>query len=656
VALRQRQRDLLVMQRLAALALALCATSAAAATHPLDPLSTDEIAAAVRILRAANLADDATLYPRLALDVPAKSAVLRWRPGDPVARSAFAVLLRQGRLFEARIDLTAGRLDWSHEIAGVQPGLLPSEDWSSVVRIVYASSEWQRAVRARGVQDLRSVVCVPLPIGDVAADELVAARLVKVICFDGAGVRNYWARPLEGLVAIVDLHAHQLRRVIDTGVVPVPRAPADLPVSAEVGAAKSTERAGGGSAAPSFEVEDHIVRWRHWSFHYRLDPRVGLTLSTVTYRDGGRERPVIYEASLSELFVPYMDPDESWYFRSFLDAGEHGIGQLAVSLEPGRDCPAGAATVDAVFADDWGEPYVRPRAACVFEREAGDVAWRHTETASDPLETATQPRTELVLRQISAVGNYDYVFDWAFRPDGSIEVVVGATGIPQVKAVREPSAAGAAPEYGRFVAGHTVAVNHDHFFCFRLDMDVDGPRNTFLIDRLMTKRLVGHRHRTSLWRVQPEVARMEADGRLRMDMDAPALWRVVSADRPGPLGYPPSYELVPGHNAAPLVDADDATRRRAGFTAYQLWVTPYADDERYAAGAYPNQGAGGAGLPAWTTRNRSINSTDIVLWYTFGFHHVVRAEDWPVVPTKRHGFELRPFDFFRRNPTLDPDP
>ena len=69
---------------------------------------------------------------------------------------------------------------------------------------------------------------------------------------------------------------------------------------------------------------------------------------------------------------------------------------------------------------------------------------------------------------------------------------------------------------------------------------------------------------------------------------------------------------------------------------------------------YPNQSKGGDGLPAWTQANRPIKNTDIVLWYTIGLHHMVRAEDWPVLPTVWHEFELRPFDFFERNPAFGP--
>ncbi len=153
--------------------------------------------------------------------------------------------------------------------------------------------------------------------------------------------------------------------------------------------------------------------------------------------------------------------------------------------------------------------------------------------------------------------------------------------------------------------------------------------------------------------IKGEVAATEQDAMLRISLVKPALWRVINPSVLGPLGYPVSYQLKPGANAVSLLTPDDPPQQRAGFTNHHLWVTPYDRRERFAAGDFPNQSRGGDGLPAWTKANRPIENTDIVLWYTVGFHHVVRAEDWPVLSTGRHEFQLRPFDFFQRNPALD---
>ena len=82
---------------------------------------------------------------------------------------------------------------------------------------------------------------------------------------------------------------------------------------------------------------------------------------------------------------------------------------------------------------------------------------------------------------------------------------------------------------------------------------------------------------------------------------------------------------------------------------------PYHPQERYAAGDYPNQGQGG-----WPTRlgaaNRSVVNTNVVTWYTFGSNHVVRPEDWPVMPVDMLGFYLKPVGFFDGSPALDVPP
>jgi primary-amine oxidase len=356
-----------------------------------------------------------------------------------------------------------------------------------------------------------------------------------------------------------------------------------------------------------------------------------------------------------------MDPSFAWYQRNFLDAGEFNAGGLSKPLLVGLDCPEHAVYIDGLVSGDQGRPRTVGNVLCLFEREAGDLAWRHFNE-----EPESRRRRDLVVRSAAVLGNYDYVFDWTFQQDGSIRVVVGATGITEVKTTpvatagerRSASAdsgvtAEAADAYGRFVDKHIVAVNHDHYFNFRLDMDVDGPANTFVADRLVTKALPADHPRRSVWVRQATTARTESEGMLHVEMEKPALWRVVSTTRENHVGYPTSYQLVPGMSVATLLSRDDYPRRRAGFIDHSLWVTPYRPEEKYAAGDYPTLSTPGQGLPTWTQANRRIEQTDLVLWHTIGMHHVVRAEDWPVMPVAWHSFELRPFDFFDRNPALD---
>jgi primary-amine oxidase len=395
------------------------------------------------------------------------------------------------------------------------------------------------------------------------------------------------------------------------------------------------------------------VTWDRWRFHARVEPRRGAVVSQVRYLDGQRWRSVLYQGFLSEIFVPYMDPAEDWYHRTFFDGGElgHGLGLPRRELESRTDCPDNSAWFDMNMATERGLPERRPHVACLFERTGGEVAWRHRE--GDLVES--RPRRDLVLRWIATLGNYDYVFDWIFQTDGSILGVAGATGIAEVKAVKSRSAAqdaeGKDGAYGRFVAENIVAPNHDHFFSYRLDLDVDGPSNSLVIDRLREKRLPEEHPRKSLWVVESRTARVEHEAQL--DRHEPALWRFVNTSAKGPMGYPTSYQIKPGHSDDSMLAKDDWPQRRAGFTEHALWVTPYRGEELDAAGDYPTQSRGGDGLPAWTAANRPIENTDVVAWYTFGMHHVVRAEDWPVMPTVWHEFEIRPFDFFERNPELD---
>jgi primary-amine oxidase len=261
----------------------------------------------------------------------------------------------------------------------------------------------------------------------------------------------------------------------------------------------------------------------------------------------------------------------------------------------------------------------------------------------------------MVLRTIESVGNYDYLIDWVLSEAGIIRIDVGATGIDAVKGVlaRSLAESSAAQDTatGMLVAPNLTAVNHDHFLSFRLDADIDGAANTLVRQRLVPKRLAGDGGRRSLWTL--DEMPVAEEGPLPAEHGDPEVWRIVNPNLTNAVGQHPGYELRPGHSAISLLAPDDFAQRRAGFSAAPLWVTAYDPKELYAAGLYPNQSRGGDGLPAYAARHRPVENADIVLWYTMGFHHLPRPEDWPVLPTMWHSISLVPYGFFDRNPTVD---
>jgi len=257
---------------------------------------------------------------------------------------------------------------------------------------------------------------------------------------------------------------------------------------------------------------------------------------------------------------------------------------------------------------------------------------------------------ELVVRMISQVGNYDYVIDWIFNQAGAFKVEVGLTGIDIPKGalsstLSEPTAA-ADTAFGTLVAPRIVAPHHSRHFNFRLDVDVDGRDNSFVLGRLKT---IGAKDspRKSVWVVDEEVLAREKDARL----DEPEVWKVVNPSRKNARGDPTGYVLESHGHANPLLRKADF--RRAGFIEHALWVTAFDPEERYAAGDTPNQNPGEPGLPQFVSDNASIVNRDIVLWHTLTFHHVTAAEDYPVLPREHASFQLKPHNFFDRNPALD---
>ena len=645
-----------LMASATALAFAIAVPALAAPTNPLDALTADEINRTVEILNAAKQVNADTRFPTITLLENPKAEVLRWSPGQPFERRARADYLNGNRLFEAAVNLTTGKVDSVTEVKDRQSSIL-FEEFLGASEVVKKDPRWRAAMARRGITSFDNIICAPLTVGPVIDEKYRGLRLLKVPCFDKTGaVNNVYGRPIEGLLAIVDVRKGAVVDVVDEGVVPIPTAIPSEAYDAATSTRKPTKPVQIVSPqGPNYTIDGSVISWDKWNFHLRVDKRLGPVMSRITYRDGNQKRQVAYQLSTAEMFVPYMDPSQTWAYRAYMDIGEYGFGALSSPLKPGSDCPVNATFVDAVVSDDHGKPLTLKNVVCVFERDTGDPLWRHYEFFTDSHES--RPNVELVVRMAPEVGNYDYLLDYAFNRNGEIDVRVGAYGIIATKGVatrnmHDPIAA-ADTQYGTLVAPNLVGVNHDHFMSFRVDLDVDGQDNRLVEDKFVKRTLSGNPLRRSLWQIERSVVGTE--GAIET-MHEPAWFRVESSSRENSLGNPTSYQLMPGHSDLSLLDPEEPQQQRASFSGSALWVTRYKPDENFAAGTYPNQNRMVEGLPKFVADHESVANTDLVLWYTVGFHHQTRSEDYPVMPAMWHSFTLRPFNFFDRNPGLDVPP
>ena len=385
------------------------------------------------------------------------------------------------------------------------------------------------------------------------------------------------------------------------------------------------------------------MRWQKWRLRVGFNAREGLVLHAIGYEDGGRLRPVLHRAALSEMVVPYGHPGGGHFRKNAFDVGEYGIGVLANSLTLGCDCLGAIRYFDAWLADSKGEPYCIPSAVCLHEEDFG-ILWKHTDLFTGEVDVRRARR--LVVSSISTVGNYEYGSFWYFHQDGSIHFEIKATGIVNTAGL-EP---GEQPLYGTIVSPGVYAHYHQHIFNMRLDVAVDGERNRVVEVDTVALPVGPDNPHGNAFTIRENVLANELAAQRTVDFNAARFWKIESADARNKLGQPTAYKLLPLSPVPAFASPQSSVARRAAFMTRQLWVTAYHPDEIHAAGRYPNQSSGGDGLPAWTAADRPLVDTDIVVWHSFGLHHIPRPEDFPVQPVITAGFALHPVGVLHREP------
>ena len=624
--------------------------------HPLDPLSAEEIERAVAIVKAHSELGDTPLFETIVMREPAKEQVLNYNLGSHVPREAFLVALNptNGEVHELLVSLDSNELLESEHIVGVQPAFIFGDHETNFLQFenkIKHDPRFVEALEKRGITNPDLVMIDPWPISNFGTKSEEGKRLaVGRSWVRRETTDNGYARPIEGLSVIIDLNKNEIFEIQDFGVVPIP--PDDGNYAAryqdsfreDLKPIEITQPEG-----PSFTVTGNEVKWQKWQLRVGYTPREGLVIHNVTYEDHGKIRSILYRGALSEMVVPYGDPTNDHYKKQVFDSGEVGIGKCANSLELGCDCLGEIYYFDVSLYDITGKAGVQKNVICMHEEDFG-VLWKHTDSRIG--ETEVRRSRRLVISFFTTVGNYEYGFFWYFYQDGSIDYQVKLTGVVNSSAV-PPNVK---PKNGTLVAPQVVAHNHQHYFNVRLDMMVDGQQNSvYEVDTVRDPISDDNQHGNA-FSVKRTILSEENDFPRKVDPFAARYWTVTNHSSHNYMGEPVSYKIAPGENVLPFHHDDAVIMKRAAFMTGHMWATEYDRDEMFAAGNYPNQHAGGDGLPKWMSGNRNLEDKDVVIWYTFGHNHIPRLEDWPVMPVAYTGFSIRPSGFFDRNPALDVPP
>jgi primary-amine oxidase len=628
-----------------------------ASGHPLDPVSAQEYQAGREVLAAAGLLPPSVRFAYYGLEEPPKDAVLATEgtPPPPVPDRrlrAFLIDLDSGESSDVVISLTSQSVLTRRVLDPTVDGQLPilDCDFAATEEAVRQDPQWRAAMARRGLTDVSKIRLCPLTAGSFGRPDEQGRRMVRVLAFVQADSRDYaWSHPVDGIAAYFDLIERRVFSVVDEFELPVPAESGDYedpavrgPLRTDLKPIEISQPDG-----PSFTLDGTLLSWQNWSMRIGFDAREGLTLHQISITDGGRERPLIYRASIPEMVVPYGDP-RFRYWQAYFDTGEYLVGKWANSLELGCDCLGEVTYLDATVTDDLGAPKVIRNAICIHEEDFG-ILWKHFDIFTGSSQARRQRR--LVVSFFTTVGNYDYGFYWYFYLDGSIECEIKLTG-----ALFTAGHPGGDYPYSAEVAPGLGAPVHQHLFSARLDMTVDGLANA--VEEVDVSGLPVGPDNPYGNAIAQQVTRLthESQATRRADGSRGRTWRVVSTEHTNRYGRPVSYTLYPEAAPALLADPSSPLAARAGFAAHHLWVTRYDPAQRYPAGDFVNQHAGGAGLPSFIAGDQAIDGADIVLWHTFGPTHFPRPEDWPVMPVARCGFTLKPTGFFSRNPTLDVPP
>jgi primary-amine oxidase len=608
----------------------------------LEPLTPAEIRAAAAIIKADPAFGDGVLFETIELMDPPKSAIVNGLAA-PLPRQARANVFRteEPGVWKLTVSLDEKRVLSSQRFPSARP-MIQLEQFMAIEAWVKADPRFIAACTARGITDMGQVCVDPWSAGNFGnADEEG-----RHLCHTFVWLRLYedeafYAHPIEGLNAVVDIKTGEVIRIDDRPGPAVPMREVNydskfvtdtLPPLKPLHVVQPE--------GVSFRLDGHHITWDRWAFSIGFNAREAITLHDIRF-DG---RPVVNRASLVEMVVPYGSPDNGHYRKNVFDIGEYGLGKLANSLKLGCDCLGAIQYLDVHLNTMSGEIFTIEKAICIHEEDNG-ILWKHWDFRTE--RTQVRRARKLVVSCICTVGNYEYGQYWYFDQNGDIEFEMKATGIINTVGC-EP---GQPSKYEREVSPGVAGQIHQHIFCARLDMAVDGETNSVVECNTQAEPAPLNPWGNAFYETET-VFQTETEAARRANLESMRYWKVVNPNKTNLVGRPVGYKLVPTNCVNSFLLPTGPSGKRSNFVEKHLWVTAHDAEERYPAGEFMNHSDGTGGIADFVKQDRGIENASVVLWHVFGLHHSVRTEDFPVQPCITTGFKLMPTGFFDGNPGI----
>ncbi|KAF3062770.1 Primary amine oxidase, lung isozyme [Daldinia childiae] len=225
--------------------------------------------------------------------------------------------------------------------------------------------------------------------------------------------------------------------------------------------------------------------------------------------------------------------------------------------------------------------------------------------------------------------NYDYLFDYGFHIDGSLEITVRASGYLQSSFFFRDQGA-----WGPRIQEATQGSLHDHVLTWKADFDILGTENNLQVTELKTV------NTTQPWwpelgefeQIALETYNVKKERELSWANNGQLMYAVNHASETNKWGSPRGYRIVPGKSNIRLSTLKSPfSRHNTALSKSHLVVTRQHDTEPWGNSIQ------NLNMP-WKPQqdfskflnDESVEGTDLVMWLNLGMHHFTRSEDIPV--------------------------